>query len=198
MMRRRSSSTTLSRSGRCDAPMLGMPPSTRAPPAGLPTAFCIQYPKDVQPGPGSLDDGEPQAAVRAPRGGRDQHARFGRLPFADLFADAVGYAADGYPVSPRVAHNWRRGVEIHAGLRGPEFAEWGAVFTRDGRAPAAGELFRNPAAARTLQLIADSAAEEFYRGEIGVAMAAHAAATGGLLTKDDLARYASTWVQPIR
>ena len=140
----------------------------------------------------------PVTVPGAPAGWRDLHARFGRLPFADLFADAVGYAADGYPVSPRVAHNWRRGVEIHAGLRGPEFAEWGAVFTRDGRAPAAGELFRNPAAARTLQLIADSAAEEFYRGEIGVAMAAHAAATGGLLTKDDLARYASTWVQPIR
>src|SRR3954469_7829872 len=35
-----------------------------------------------------------------PRGWRDLHDRFGSLPFADLFADAIGYAEDGYPVSP--------------------------------------------------------------------------------------------------
>ena len=140
----------------------------------------------------------PVTVPGAPAGWRDLHARFGRLPFADLFDDAIGYAADGYPVSPRVAYHWQRAAALHATLRGPEFAEWAGVYTRDGRVPVAGEVFRNPAAAGTLQLIAESEAEEFYRGEIAVAVAEYAAATGGLLTKEDLARHASIWVEPIR
>ncbi len=140
----------------------------------------------------------PVTVPGAPAGWRDLHARFGRLPFADLFTDAIAYAEGGYPVSPRVAYHWARATAVHATLSGPEFAEWGRIFTRDGHAPVAGETFRNPAAARTLELIAGSAAGEFYGGGIALAMAAHAEATGGLLTKQDLARHASTWVAPIR
>jgi gamma-glutamyltranspeptidase/glutathione hydrolase len=82
-------------------------------------------------------------------------------------------------------------------LRGAEFAEWRRVFTDGGRAPAAGALWRNPDAARTLRLIAESGAEEFYRGGIAAAMAEHASATGGLLTIDDLTKHTSTWVDPM-
>ena len=66
----------------------------------------------------------------APAGWRDLHARFGRLPFADLFTDAIAYAERGYPVSPQVARGWRLAIERHATLTGPEFEEWGRVFTR--------------------------------------------------------------------
>jgi len=34
------------------------------------------------------------------------HRRFGSLPFADLFAPAIGYARDGFPVSPITARAW--------------------------------------------------------------------------------------------
>jgi gamma-glutamyltranspeptidase/glutathione hydrolase len=141
----------------------------------------------------------PVTVPGAPAGWRDLHERFGRLPFAELFADAIGYASAGYPVSPNVAHHWEQeGRRVHAGLRGAEFAEWERVFTVDGgRAPAAGEWWRNPDAARTLRLIADSGAEEFYRGHIAAAIVAHASATGGLLTLEDLAQHTSTWVEPI-
>ena len=46
-------------------------------------------------------------------------------------------------------------------------------------------------------MIASTGADAFYRGEIAPALAAHAAATGGLLTADDLAAHTSTWVDPI-
>jgi gamma-glutamyltranspeptidase/glutathione hydrolase len=140
----------------------------------------------------------PVTVPGAPAGWRDLHARFGRLPFADLFTDAIGYAAGGYPVSPTVADGWVRSIARYATLSGPEFAEWGRVYTVDGRAPAAGELWRNPDAARTLRLIAESGAEEFYRGSIAAELADFAAASGGLLTADDLAKYASDWVDPVR
>jgi gamma-glutamyltranspeptidase / glutathione hydrolase len=158
-----------------------------------PAALTLEHAGAAMPARGWL----PVTVPGAPAGWRDLHARFGRLPFADLFTDAIGYAADGHPVSPRAAYHWQRAAEIHAELAGPEFAEWGSVYTRDGRAPAAGEMYRNPAKARTLELIAGSDAEEFYRGEIAVGIAAHATATGGLLTKEDLARHTSTWVDPI-
>jgi gamma-glutamyltranspeptidase/glutathione hydrolase len=133
----------------------------------------------------------------APAGWRDLHERFGALPFAELFTDAIGYAEHGYPVSPGVARGWTAALARHATLAGPEFEEWGRVFTLDGRAPRAGERWRNPAAARTLRLIAESRAEAFYHGEIAGALAGFAARTGGLLTADDLAAHTSTWVAPV-
>ncbi|HWB36023.1 MAG TPA: gamma-glutamyltransferase, partial [Rugosimonospora sp.] len=71
------------------------------------------------------------------------------------------------------------------------------VYQPGGYAPRAGERFANPDAARTLRLIADSKAEEFYHGEIAAAIAAFAARTGGLITGADLAAHTSTWVDPI-
>ncbi|MEV7231590.1 gamma-glutamyltransferase family protein [Polymorphospora sp. NPDC051019] len=139
----------------------------------------------------------PVTVPGAPAGWRDLHDRFGSLPFADLFDDAVRYAEHGFPVSPGVAAGWARSVRTHAELAGPEFAEWGRVFTVGGRAPRAGERWRNPAAAGTLRRIAASGAADFYRGEIATALARYAAATGGLLTADDLAGHRSTWVDPV-
>jgi gamma-glutamyltranspeptidase/glutathione hydrolase len=141
----------------------------------------------------------PVTVPGAPAGWRDLHDRFGRLPFADLFTDAIGYAEHGHPVAPNVAAGWARSVDTYAELTGPEFAEWARVFTVDsGRAPRAGERWRNPDAADTLRRIAATGADAFYRGEIAEALAGYAARTGGLLTADDLAGHTSTWVQPVR
>src|SRR5437764_1067623 len=84
------------------------------------------------------------AVPGAPAGWRDLHARFGVLPFAQLFTDAIRYATDGYPVSPTVAREWRDAVAGHGALRDPAHQGWTDVFTVDGRAPAAGERFVNP------------------------------------------------------
>src|SRR5215467_5709261 len=139
----------------------------------------------------------PVTVPGAPAGWRDLHQRFGRAPFESLFADAIAYAGHGYPVSRQLAAGWGRSVELNQRLRGEEFEEWRRVFTIDGRAPREGQRFANPQAARTLELIAESRAEAFYEGEIAKAIAAHAAATGGLLTAEDLAAHTSTWVDPI-
>ncbi|MGW4153678.1 gamma-glutamyltransferase family protein [Micromonospora chersina] len=139
----------------------------------------------------------PVTVPGAPAGWRDLHERFGSLPFAELFADAIGYAEHGYPVAPGTAATWARGVAAHHGLTGAEHAEFRRVFTVDGRAPRPGEWWRNPDAAGTLRRIAGSGAADFYRGRIAAAIDDHAARTGGFLTGDDLARHASTWVDPV-
>lgn len=154
----------------------------------------------VSPGPGGQmpEHGWPAVTVPgAPAGWRDLHEGFGSLPFRELFVDAIEYAEHGYPVSPAVAAGWAVGVDRYARLVGPEYEEWGRVWTIDGRAPRPGQRWRNPDAAGTLRLIAESRAEAFYHGEIARALAGHAARTGGFLTEADLAGHRSSWVEPV-
>lgn len=114
--------------------------------------------------------------------------RFGRLPFTALAAPAIDYARNGFPVSPVISHLWAMGA-TRLGDQ-PGFAE---CFLPDGRAPQAGELFRSEAHASTLEAIADSHGEAFYRGALARKMAAHARENGGVMTEDDLAAHSADW-----
>ncbi len=118
--------------------------------------------------------------------------RFGRLPFSDLFAAASHYARDGFLVSPITAMAWDGAPQRYAAY--PSFA---ATFAPNGRAPYPGELFRCPDQAGTLERIAATKGEAFYRGALAEQIVAHAKATGGLLTMDDLATHAPEWVTPL-
>jgi gamma-glutamyltranspeptidase/glutathione hydrolase len=120
--------------------------------------------------------------------------RFGALPFADLMAPAVDIAERGYAVPVVVQQKWAAAAALPEVANGPGFAE---AFLPRGRAPAVGELFRFPAAARALRAIAATKGEAFYRGEIAQALAAHAAANGGSMTREDLAAAAPEWVTPV-
>jgi gamma-glutamyltranspeptidase/glutathione hydrolase len=71
------------------------------------------------------------------------------------------------------------------------------AFAPNGRAPLPGETFVCPGQARTLERIAESKGEAFYRGELAAAIAAHARNTGGLLEESDLAAHRADWVEPI-
>jgi gamma-glutamyltranspeptidase/glutathione hydrolase len=139
----------------------------------------------------------PVTVPGAPAAWRDLHARFGRLPFADLFEPAIVYARQGYQVSPIVARYWGYAVPVYSQLKGAEFAGWMPTFAPQGRAPRAGEVWASPDHAATLQRIARSNAEDFYTGELATRIARFARQTGGLITADDLAAHTSTWVEPI-
>jgi gamma-glutamyltranspeptidase / glutathione hydrolase len=140
----------------------------------------------------------PVTVPGAPAGWRDLHERFGALPFASLFDDAIHYARRGFPVSPTTAYHWDRSLRGRTpALDGPQFAEWMRVFAPGGRAPRAGETFARPDLARTLRLLAETRASSFYLGETAAAVASFAARTGGLLTADDLASYRPEWVTPV-
>ncbi len=119
-------------------------------------------------------------------------ARFGKLPFADLFEPAIRYAADGYMVSPTIARLWARQVPDLKDV--PGFAEH---FLPRGRAPEPGEKFTAPAHARTLKRIAETKGEAFYKGDLAESMAAHARNHGGAMTAEDLAAHGVDWVEPL-
>ncbi len=139
----------------------------------------------------------PVTVPGAPRAWRDLHERFGRLPFGDLFADAIEYADRGYPVSPTAAHQWQAAVGESATLIGPEHEGFMPMFAPGGRAPAAGQQWSSPDLARTLRRVAATGSDDFYTGKIAEQIAAFAASTGGYLSTGDLASHTSTWVTPI-
>ncbi len=124
------------------------------------------------------------------------HARFGKLPFADVLAPAIAYARDGYLLAPLTAALWAKAAPALSA--GHDHAEsWRAAFLVGNRAPAAGELVRLPDHARTLERIAASKGRDFYEGELARTMHSHSKATGGLFAESDLREHASEWVTPI-
>lgn len=123
--------------------------------------------------------------------------RWGKLPFEQLFAPAIRYAEEGFPVSPVTAQAWQRSQNIFLSLTRPEFQHFKEVFFPGNRAPAAGEIWASEWHAKTLRAIASSGGESFYRGEIAQQIANFAADTGGFLTRDDFTKHQADWVEPI-
>lgn len=124
--------------------------------------------------------------------------RFGRLSLEEVFAPAVDYAENGYPVSPVLSHFWQRSFEIYSkNLKGEEFQTWFSTFAPEGRAPRAGEVVRLPDHARTLSLIAQTQGEAFYRGELAERIDAFSRQHGGFLRAEDLAAFQPEWVEPV-
>ena len=115
--------------------------------------------------------------------------KLGKLPFVQLAQPAIDYARNGFPVSPTIAKLWALGAAKLGDQ--PGFAE---CFMPNGRVPQAGEIFRSEAHARTLELIAQTEGEAFYRGELAQKMAAHSQANGGAMTVEDLAAHRADWV----
>ena len=118
--------------------------------------------------------------------------RFGKLPFEKLFEPAIRYAEEGYLVAPRTAAGWATSAKVFK-----DFADWNRTWAPKGRAPEPGERFVNPDLGKTLRLIAESEGEAMYRGELAEKIAAHAKATGGLMTVEDLASHQPDWVEPL-
>lgn len=123
------------------------------------------------------------------------HGKFGRLPMADVLAPAIRYARDGFPVTEYIAYLWEHGVNTAKddGLPG-DFLK---TFAPGGSAPRKGERFRNPDLAATYELLATRGRDAFYHGPIADKIDAFMREHGGWLRKIDLAKHASTWVDPV-
>jgi gamma-glutamyltranspeptidase/glutathione hydrolase len=118
--------------------------------------------------------------------------KHGQLEMAQVLAPAIRLAEEGFPVAPITAFFWARGAEQQLAS-----APNGHELTIEGRAPRAGEIFRNPGLARTFQTVAAGGKQAFYKGVIAEAIVAVLEQAGGCMTLDDLAAHTSTWETPI-
>jgi gamma-glutamyltranspeptidase/glutathione hydrolase len=120
-------------------------------------------------------------------------ARFGTKGLDELLRPAIAHAEDGFVVHDRTAADWEGAVAKLQ--KHPASAR---KFLFGGRAPRAGERFRQPALAATLRAIAKHGAKAFYEGPIAADMVRTLREAGGLHTEADFAANAPEWVEPIR
>ena len=123
------------------------------------------------------------------------HKKFGKLKLSDDLAPAIHYAEEGFPVTDLIAYYWAFGPRLYKGLPGA-FLE---TYTLDGkgRTAAKGDIFKNPALAKTLRLIGEKGRDAFYKGEIADKIDAFMRANGGFLRKIDFEKHTSTWIEPV-
>jgi gamma-glutamyltranspeptidase / glutathione hydrolase len=118
--------------------------------------------------------------------------KYGSRTLAQALEPAIGYARDGYAVPEIIAGQWKDAEPVL--MRDPNAA---ATFLPNGKAPAPGDVFRNPRLAHSLELIAKGGRDVFYNGEIAKAISDDMQRRHGLLRLDDLSANHPDWVDPI-
>jgi gamma-glutamyltranspeptidase / glutathione hydrolase len=122
------------------------------------------------------------------------HRRFGKLPFAALFAPAIRVAESGMPVHATLAHQFElRAADLS---RLPETRA--NLLKPDGSAWRVGDTLRQPALAATLRHVAAEGTDYMYNGPWGRKLVAAVQADGGKMTFDDLASYTVVWGEAVR
>ena len=120
------------------------------------------------------------------------HKRFGVLSLADVMAPAIRLADEGFVVDGALADALARDAELIGKFSGAPLFLPGASPLRTGA------MLRQPDLARTLRAVATSGADGFYRGPVADSIAAEMRRGGGIITVEDLRRYAPVWRDAIR
>jgi gamma-glutamyltranspeptidase/glutathione hydrolase len=114
--------------------------------------------------------------------------RFAGRSLAENLEAAIGFATNGFPVSPELAVSLDRlrpmiGDQPSAGALYP-----------GGRVPEPGDEITRPALAETLTAVATDGRGAFYGGDVGRAITE---VTDGIIATEDLQRIQAEWVAPL-
>ena len=155
--------------------------------------------------PGGIDMSSPLGMYGTEVGGRTAlvggfmkgvgaaHARFGRLPWGEIFKPAIHVAENGFEVSEKMAEYWA--------IRAPDLARLpetrATLLKEDGSPFAEGDVFAQPALAATLRSVAEHGTDYMYGGPWAERVAAAVQADGGRMTVEDLASYEVRWDEPL-
>jgi gamma-glutamyltranspeptidase/glutathione hydrolase len=118
--------------------------------------------------------------------------RFGTMTFKQTFERAARIAEEGWGQAER-RHDDIRGAL--AGLRAD--ADSKQIFLNGEDAPALYSIIRNPNLAKALRLIQAEGKDAFYKGAIAEAIVQKVQSGGGVMSRDDLAKYEAEWVEPV-
>lgn len=118
----------------------------------------------------------------------------GKVTREQVMKPAIDLASQGYVVS-----NYQSSaINDHYGDMVGDYTDLGSYYLReDGLAYQAGDVFRNPDLAKTLQMISDNGADVFYNGEVADAIIAAIDKYDGVMTKEDLTNYKINLREPV-
>jgi gamma-glutamyltranspeptidase/glutathione hydrolase len=118
--------------------------------------------------------------------------KFATMKFSKLLAPAIYYAENGYPVTEIISQEWNSSEKTRASQ--PGFKE---TYMPGGHSPKTGEIFKNPALAASLKLVAEKGRDGFYKGELAGRLVSFLKEQGNVMSPADLAEFQPEWVDPI-
>ncbi len=116
----------------------------------------------------------------------------GKMPLADILADAIRHCREGYAVSASEARTWPNDVEATK-----QAAGFSSFFWPNGERPKQGDRRKPEALGATLSHLADVGLDDFYRGDIGREIAADLSRLGAPVTREDMQAYRAALVEPL-
>ncbi len=159
-----------------------------------PKKLTLQYFKDQElekiPSHGPL----PVSVPGCVDGWFELHGKFGQLKMEEILAPAIKYADDGFPVTELIAYYLNLSIPFYERQGFPNVKE---TYTKNGKVPQKGEVFRNPDLANTYRKIAAGGRNAFYKGKIAKTIADFVQSQGGFLSEEDLGSHWSEWVDPV-
>ncbi|XP_057321865.1 scoloptoxin SSD14-like isoform X3 [Microplitis mediator] len=122
------------------------------------------------------------------------HQRFGKLPWADLFTDAIELCERGWTLSQIQLNDL---LQYEASIRNDPTLS--SLFvnetTKEFKTP--GSLIKPDKLCDTFKVIAEKGANEFYNGTLGQTLVEDLKKQGGILTMEDLRNYSAIWQDPL-
>ncbi|HEY3939246.1 MAG TPA: gamma-glutamyltransferase [Bryobacteraceae bacterium] len=116
--------------------------------------------------------------------------RFGTMPLNKLLGPAIYYAQNGFPLPERGARYWIS----KAFLNQPGYKE---TYMPSGVRPKVGDVFKNPALANSLRIVAEKGRDGYYNGKLTEVIVNFLRSQGGTHTLEDFSDYQPEWVEPI-
>jgi gamma-glutamyltranspeptidase/glutathione hydrolase len=120
------------------------------------------------------------------------HKKFGKLPLMEILGPTIEYAHEGFPVTEVIAGSW---AKSKAALSKSPNAF--ATYFPEGKAPKAGDVFKNPNLGRVYEAIAREGPQVFYHGAVAKKIVAYSDNVGGLFSLKDFVDHTATWVEPV-
>ena len=166
-------------------------------PAALSAALVRELGHQTMPQAGWI----PTMVPGAPAGWAELNRRFGTKPLPQLFAPAISATREGVPVQVNLEPMWEEDARrIAAAMErdpSPHAYWWERFMKPDGTPYRAGDVFRWEEYAQTLEELAATGCESYYRGPLMEQIVAFSRATGGYFCEDDFRNYKPEWVEPI-
>ena len=120
------------------------------------------------------------------------HDKFGKLPFENLFNNAIDYANNGFPVTELIAYYLERSSSVFK-----DYENFSSVWMPSGTTPKKGEIFKNPLLAKTYQAIAKTNGQSFYEGSTEAEIIKILNENGNPMSLGDLRNFSPEWVEPV-
>ena len=120
------------------------------------------------------------------------HDKFGKLPFKNLFNNAIDYATNGFPVTELIAYYLERSSSVFK-----DYENFSSVWMPSGATPKKGEIFKNPLLAKTYQAIAKTNGQSFYEGSTAAEIIKILNENGNPMSLSDLRNFSPEWVEPV-